>query len=167
MCLIQQKYLKFVASCIKSLVPDGTVGGVWVMGQDSSNWGAHFGILGNNHLAKWWGKDGWLVHVFHCHLDWRRVAKWAQAQEVRVNIPICSFNSQRKGAFCFKVERLEETDRKNTQHVWDIFALLVKKKLVGLREGETYSVILLETYLLHLQGYSTLLVHQGLVYICM
>lgn len=136
--LTQQK--QFIASCSKHFVPDGTVGSVWVMGRDSSNGGAHFGVLRNNHLAKWRGKDGWLVHIFHCHPDWCCVAKWAQAQEVGVNIPVCSFNSQQKAAFGFKVERLEETDKEYKVYEVEICAFLVKT-LVGLWGGKVSSVI--------------------------
>lgn len=96
-------------SCKWVSVPDLIVGSVRVMGRDSSDWGAHFGIFRNNHLGEWRGEDGGLLHIFHCHLDRRCVAKWAQIQEVGVDVPVCGFDSQRKAALGFKVERLEET----------------------------------------------------------
>lgn len=84
-------------------LPDAIVGVVWIVGRDSPDRRANFGVFRNNHLAEWRGEDRRLVHVFHRHLDGRRVAKWAQAQEVGVNIPVCGFDSQREAALCFEV----------------------------------------------------------------
>lgn len=84
-------------------VPDGIVGGVGVVSRDSPDGAAHFGVFRNKHPAKWCGKDRWLVHILHCHLDRCCVAKRAQTQEVGVDIPVCSFDSQRKAALRFKV----------------------------------------------------------------
>lgn len=102
----QRMDLSMVLNC-GEVLPDRTVGGVWVHGWDSSNDGPYFSCLWDSHPIERGRENGWLVHILHHQLDHRCVTERTLTPEAWVKILVGRLNFKSVARLRFKVKTLK------------------------------------------------------------